>query len=296
MFGRKSDSPTMILTCPQCATGYFVDDGDAARAGGEAACAACGARWTMLAAPAAAAEASAGKPAAAPADAAPAPARSLPRSFRARAFGRRRLRRAAMVGAAWGGAVAGLMFVAGAAVVFRDQVARAVPPTAGLYAAAGLPVNRVGLVIEGVRAEPGLQDGHATLGVTGVIRNVEDRTVTAPPLRVELYNVHGRPVAGEITAPAAARIPAGETRRFAVAIFDPPLSAYNLQVAFAPEVEGRIAMARPLRQPPAPQAPQPGLRGALAPDAPQASEPVPEPLTQQAPPPASPSASPPPHA
>jgi len=274
----------MILTCPQCATGYFVSDADFARGGDEAACAACGARWTppRITRRGAGDTSDEAQAISAPTLTPPPMANALPRRFRARAVSRRKLRKAAVTGAVWGGALAGLMFVAGAALVFRVQVARAVPGAAAVYAAAGLPVNRVGLVIEAVRAEPGLQDGHATLGVTGTIRNIEDRPVRAPPLRVELYNARGRPVAGQIAGARQDRIPAGGTRRFALAIFDPPMSAYNLQVAFAPEVTGRIAMARPLAAPAAPPAAAPGLRGALIPDAP------PAPVVIDAPDPAAP--------
>ena len=35
----------MILTCPECATSYFVDDSKIPEAGREVRCASCGARW-----------------------------------------------------------------------------------------------------------------------------------------------------------------------------------------------------------------------------------------------------------
>src|ERR1700722_14875245 len=45
-FARASDSLVMILTCPECATGYFVEDEQIRAAGRTVRCAACGARWT----------------------------------------------------------------------------------------------------------------------------------------------------------------------------------------------------------------------------------------------------------
>src|SRR5580704_3930601 len=41
-----SDSTVMILTCPECATSYFVDDSRIAGAGRTVKCSNCGARWT----------------------------------------------------------------------------------------------------------------------------------------------------------------------------------------------------------------------------------------------------------
>src|SRR5437588_11004250 len=43
-----SDSSVMILTCPECATSYFVDDSRISPAGRTVKCSSCGARWTAL--------------------------------------------------------------------------------------------------------------------------------------------------------------------------------------------------------------------------------------------------------
>jgi hypothetical protein len=94
---------------------------------------------------------------------------------------------------------------------------------------------------------------------------VEDRAVIAPPLRISLTNAQGKRVAGQIADLANARIPAGETRHFLTAIFDPPFSAQDLQVEFAP---GAVADAGPGHAiPGAPPAAKLDLRGPTAPDA-----------------------------
>ncbi len=230
----------MILTCPECATGYFVEDSQIRAGGRKVRCAACGSRW--LAQSDSALElvtseeggAIARDPAAeAAAEPAPITAEELPRVFRDRALEERRLRQAAAAGVAWAAGAVVVIALIGIAVVFREGMVRAWPPTASFYAAIGLPVNPTGLVIEQVHAEPGLQEGHATLAVSGVIRNVVDRAVVAPPLRIDLVNAQGKRVAGQITTLDNARIPPGETRHFLTSIFDPPYSAANLSVTFA---------------------------------------------------------------
>ena len=102
------------------------------------------------------------------------------------------MRQAAVAGVAWAAAAVVVVALIAIGIVFRDGVVRAWPPTASFYAAIGLPVNPTGLVIEQVRAEPSLQQGHAALTVSGVIRNVVDRAVIAPPLRISLAQRAGQ--------------------------------------------------------------------------------------------------------
>jgi predicted Zn finger-like uncharacterized protein len=228
----------MILTCPECATGYFVEDSQIQAGGRKVRCAACGARWMAhpegpLELVSSETEGAFAREPEPPAETAPISAEELPRVFRDRAQEERRMRQAAVTGVAWAVGAVIVIAVIGLGVVFRDAVVRAWPQTASLYAAVGLPVNPTGLVIEQVRAEPSLLEGHATLAVSGVIRNVVDHAVTAPPLRISLVNAQGKRVAGQIASLDNARIPPGETRHFVTSIFDPPYSAANLQVDFA---------------------------------------------------------------
>ncbi|MBV9996800.1 MAG: zinc-ribbon domain-containing protein [Caulobacteraceae bacterium] len=234
----------MILTCPECATGYFVDDAQIRPEGRTVRCASCGHRWTAR--PGAEAAQGAAPVAADPESAAEPGADGkltgddLPKAFRDRAEESRRLRRAAVNGAVWAGAIVLLAALAGLAAAFRQDVVRAWPAAASAYAALGMPVNVLGLSIEQIHAEPSLQQGRAALAVSGVIRNVEDHPLVAPPLRISLLNAQGRRVAGQIAVLANARIPAGETRHFVTAIFDPPFSAQNLEVAFAVGAKGAV--------------------------------------------------------
>ena len=239
-FARASDSLVMILTCPECATGYFVEDGQISGSGRTVRCAACGARWTATPeraldlVPAADDAAQAKLPAdEAAAETGALTGDDLPRAFRTRAEEEKRNRQAAIMGAVWAGVAIVVAAVLGIAIVFRESVVRAWPQTASAYATVGLAVNPTGLVIEQVHAEPALEEGHAALDVTGVIRNVVGRAVIAPPLRITLLNAQGKRVAGQITSFADPHIPSGATRSFRTSIPDPPFSAANLQVDFA---------------------------------------------------------------
>jgi predicted Zn finger-like uncharacterized protein len=251
------DSAAMILSCPHCATDYFVDEERLGPGGRAVKCGACGTRWTAR--PGAAEEEAQASPKAGGGE--------FPKQFRARVSSQRRWRQAAVAGAALGATVVLLAVVAGSAVIYRNNVARVLPGATALYAAIGMPVNRLGLVIEAVRAEPTLQDGHAALAVSGVIRNIEDRSIASPPLHIALYNGEGRRVDGRIATASDLRIAPGAKRRFAVAIIDPPLGATSLEVGFALGAVGKGSLARQLSRP-SPSSPPPlALKGPIEPEA-----------------------------
>ena len=163
-----------------------------------------------------------------------------------------------------GGVRLAVVVLLGLFILYRSSVVRLWPQTASAYAAIGFPVNPTGLSIEEVRAEPSLEAGHATLDVSGVIRNVVDHDVLAPPLRISLLNGQGRRVAGQIATLANARIPAGEQRRFVTSVFDPPFSATSLQIDFAMGARPTVA-------------PRPGVPATAAPA--QAAAPLRGPAT-----------------
>lgn len=265
----------MILTCPDCSTSYFVDDAKIPEDGRVVKCASCGHRWTarrevepaplpptpldpqpLTAAPAADSPARPADQASPESDleAAPRP-EPVSRTFRARAQDIRKLREAAATGVIWAGMSATLALMIAVAVVFRVDVVRLWPGSAAAFASVGLPVNSVGLTIEGVEFEPALQDGHAALSISGMIRNVEDRTITAPPLQIRLLDKAGQPVATKIARPADPAVPPGETRHFAIAIVDPPGTAADLEITFA-----QVRVAAAPKAPPKPESLD--LRGA----------------------------------
>jgi hypothetical protein len=168
------------------------------------------------------------------------------------------------------GVAVGLALLLGGAVVFRQQVADVLPSSAPIFAAVGLPVNTLGLVIEGVKSQPTFQAGRPVLLVTGAIRNANKVSTEAPPIRISLLGKDGKPVAGILAQPLNAKIPPGATRYFAVSLPDPPAGARELDIAFEPRADGAAATqghAAPVQAPAAVEA-QP-----LATDSPDALNP-----------------------
>jgi predicted Zn finger-like uncharacterized protein len=242
----------MILTCPECATSYFVDDSRVPAAGRLVKCSSCGARWTAVReAPA--------EPASPIAHATPAPMEE-PESFTpaieddlevlpiepasvaaARATRVAPEKEAAGKVAVW--AIAGVVVVGliVSAIVFRSQVVRLWPASRMTYAGLGLPVNALGLVIEGVSAKPVFQGGRPVLAVTGAIRSVRDAAASAPAIRISLLDRAGKPVAAKVATPIDALVPGRATRHFAIAIVDPPASVHDLEVAFEAAAKGAPA-------------------------------------------------------
>ncbi len=71
----------------------------------------------------------------------------------------------------WGGMAATLVILVAVAVLFRVDVVKLWPRTAGAYAKVGLSVNPLGLAPENVEAGTGLVNGRAAVVVTGQVRN-----------------------------------------------------------------------------------------------------------------------------
>jgi len=246
-----SDSTVMILTCPECATSYFVDVSRISPAGRTVKCSSCGARWTARPdAPEAAEEA---EPPSTPAERAiPAddlvieaaePRASAPLEapvFAPRpAFAERGGPKGRGNLAIWAGGAVVVLGLVVAAVVFRGQVVKVLPASQGAYAAVGLPVSA--LAIEDVHAEPTFQGGQPVLAVSGQIRNSRDVAATAPSLRVSLLDKAGKPLTIKVAKPIDALVPARAVRHFSIAIVDPPASLHDLEVTFETAAQAKAA-------------------------------------------------------
>jgi predicted Zn finger-like uncharacterized protein len=262
----------MILTCPECASRYQVDDASIPPQGRTVRCVSCSASWRAEAAVVEAPldlhaleaptdEAEPAKPA----------ATSLPKKIRAKNEARQRTRKAAAAGVVWGVLAATLVAVVGAAGLFRVEVVRLWPRTAGAYAKVGLSVNPTGLAPEAIMAGPGLKNGHAAVIVTGLIRNVETRPHDPVPLRIALLDKTGKALVRQVIELPEGRLMPGQTRPFNAAFLDPPTDSANVQVEFALDL---VPAGKPKGAKVAAQTPPPKLRGMTEPTLPAAPKPV----------------------
>ena len=248
----------MILTCPECATSYFVDEARIPASGRKVRCSTCGHRWVtgpdgQVIEP---------EPPEATPEPEPPPLESydiesdvvtvepepapLVAPITPRAAGPRKGRGEGRASSAlmWAGAAGLVAALIAGLVVFREQVVRALPSSSAAYAALGLELAGGGLVLEGVKAQPAFLAGRPVLSVTGAIRNPRDEALDAPPVRVTLFDKSGKAVSAKIARPADAAIPAKARRHFNITLLDPPASARDLEVRFEGKGQGKGATAQ----------------------------------------------------
>jgi predicted Zn finger-like uncharacterized protein len=165
----------MLIDCPACARSYHVSPTEIGPRGRTVICPRCETRWVVDANGAPRLKASQGE--------LRATLRSGPAQSSPRLTARRRgpVFRPVLL-------IALGMIVAMAAIAGRTAIVRHVPRLAGLYAAAGLPVNVRGLEIEALSPQRPAQD---TLIVSGTIHNIAGHRVGVPRLVYEVRDEAG---------------------------------------------------------------------------------------------------------
>jgi len=156
------------------------------------------------------------------------------------------------------GALASLVVLVG----FRQAIVRAVPATAGLYAAIGLPVNLRGLAFEDVHTSHGSEGGAPVLVVEGTIRNITRGPLALPRLKLAIRDKDGTEIYGWTTLPAKSSLEAGDTLAFRSRLASPPEGS-DVAVRFArredlllkPKATGQPPPAAPEAVPAAPKSP-----------------------------------------
>jgi len=256
----------MILTCPECATRYFVEDSRLGTNGRTVRCAACGSSWRAQAEEplelsndpvlgSVAREPVSFKPID---EAAPVTAEELPKVFRAKQEQKRRVREAATAGVVWAGMVSAFAALLAAAYVFRVDVVKLYPKAAGAYAMVNVPVNPTGLEFEKVKGEPA-PVGVNTILITGQVRNVESEPTTPPPIRVALLDGKGHKLATRVVRLPNKPIQPGKAISFTAAMTDPKAAANDVAVEFALDLAPKpkpVPKAKPKPKPDARKGPK----------------------------------------
>ncbi|MFH6785413.1 MULTISPECIES: DUF3426 domain-containing protein [Methylobacterium] len=235
----------MLIVCPACASEYTLDPDKIGSAGRTVRCAACREPW-FVAAPAAEPGSMLSPPAEAVFTAAEAPASpprrsgTRPRGAKARGAppGRRRLV-AAAAGLAACGALMAALLPAG-----RAGLVRALPATARLYAAIGLPVNLRGLAFRDVAAYQ-VPDAAGTgrLVVEGDVVSAAKDAVAVPRLSLELRDAHGQTVYRWTAEPPRERLEPEESARFRAELPGAPVKGHEVLVRFAAVDSGKSAVS-----------------------------------------------------
>lgn len=119
------------------------------------------------------------------------------------------------------------------AVVARASIVTAIPQTAVLYRAAGLPVHLGGLAFREATSTIESQDGQPVLVVQGRIDNVARAHVRVPPVAITLRGRAGEAVYRWTVPAASVELAVGEGTTFRGRLAAPPGGAVDVELAFA---------------------------------------------------------------
>ncbi|MEZ5775662.1 MAG: FxLYD domain-containing protein [Hyphomicrobiaceae bacterium] len=143
-------------------------------------------------------------------------------------------RRAAGVLIGWLALVLALAGLIAFLVLGRVEVARALPGSASIYAALGMPVNVRGLVFHDVAYQWSADGkGRPALDISGEIENITDEPVKVPTVVFAFLDEEGLELFSWATPVRRSALPPGKRSRFQARIPAPPEAVHNLQVRFA---------------------------------------------------------------
>lgn len=257
----------MILSCPNCATRYQVDDEKFPPEGRQVRCAKCGHRWHQDPPSDAAEEDLLSQGNGDLADGAladgpltgldePVTDGELSRSAADEAIasgpasGDDRLRRFAdlrsadetpplpplarvIVIAGWAILIAAVLGLGWAAYVYRQNIMTNWPQSASLYTTLGLKSAIGAVKFEGTGSRQIVEDGKSVLVVSGTLTNYGEHEVLLPAIRVSLSDGAYRDVYHWSFQPRVLTLKPGESTRFENKLSGPPAAARHLELRFA---------------------------------------------------------------
>lgn len=120
-----------------------------------------------------------------------------------------------------------------AVVTLRTSIVRQFPDLAGVYAAAGLGVNVVGLDFRNVHTLRSLKGGAQLLTVEATIYSVSNRPAAVPSVVVTLLDKEGAALYEWSVSPVARSLRPGESVDFSTELPHPPEGAESVKLTFA---------------------------------------------------------------
>jgi predicted Zn finger-like uncharacterized protein len=127
------------------------------------------------------------------------------------------------------------------AVLFRENVVRAVPSLAGLYELAGLSVNVRGLEFDSITTTYDDEGGQMVVVVDGLIRNISGETLPMSRLRLALVEAGGSELRSWTIAPPRATVGPREVVAFRARSVNPPREATTVAVRFVVPRDQRVS-------------------------------------------------------
>lgn len=131
------------------------------------------------------------------------------------------------------------------AVAARTSIVGAIPETAILYAAAGLPVHLGGFSLREASSVVEAKDGGAVLVVQGRIENVGRSRAAPPPIAVTLRGANGERLYGWNVQPPGEALASGESAAFRGRLAAPPGGIADVELVLAPAKPERVASGGP---------------------------------------------------
>ena len=237
----------MILSCPNCATQYTVNEAAIGVRGRTVRCTACKTTWHAETpidlrysegrdkelelkeeAPKAKEELFQVK------------AKKLPGKYRAMLEDKKRLRALAIEGMVWGGLAAVAIATFVLAYVLRVDIVKAFPRIAGAYAMVGLKVNPTHLEFEKHTAEVAFKGGRFVVTVKAQIKNLSNKAVPVPPVRVTLYDSTQQPFDSVLMPPGDLMVEPHAVQTLTFDVADPRNLVSTLDLKF--DLEAMKAM------------------------------------------------------
>lgn len=129
-------------------------------------------------------------------------------------------------------ALGGILAIFFSAMHYRDDVVRALPASAGLYATVGFPVNLRGLEFDNVTQRRDFENGVPVLIIEGEINNIRDRATPVPALRFALRGKAGDELYAWTLEPRQRAVDPDAAMNFRTRLASPPRGASDIQVRF----------------------------------------------------------------